>query len=223
MNLNLFNDVPEGLTLRARSLIRSDCVKVDVQPREQHRQAWLEFGIPAEEIDRVVAFQRKWGGLVLPPYPRYDGGPRYLDPDVPVRSGDEGWWFEAGDQRCSVPFSFMIGPGGEFGLHSDRWTPLHETIEGWVESLALAHHATLWAKCITKVTGDEVEDIALDGYQPVREVRGLADTWWRGTDSLVAIYNGEADCLSAPWSRTALIYSGLDEWGLRGGVDDDEG
>lgn len=223
MNLNLSNDAREGLTQRARSFIGSHCVRVDVRPREQQRQAWLEFGIPAEEIDRVVAFQRRWGGLVLPPYPCYEGGPSYLDPDVPVRSGDEdeGWWFAAGDQRCSVPFSFMIGPGGEFGLHSDRWTPLHETIEGWMESLALAHHAASWAKCITKVTGDEVEAIALDGYQPVREVRGLADTWWRGADSLVAIYNGEADCLSAPWSRTVLIYSGLDEWGLRGGVDDE--
>nr|WP_206328050.1 hypothetical protein [Streptomyces sp. S3(2020)] len=190
--MNPFDGTPKGLTSRACGFLSHHCVRVDIKPMEQHRQKWLELDIPAEETDRVVAFQRRWGGLALPPSPRYEGG-------------------------------FMIGPGGEFGLHSWRWTALHETIEGCVESLALAHHAALWAKCITKVTGDEVEAVALDGYQPVREVRGLADTWWRGADSLVAIYNGEADCLSAPRSRTALIYSGLDEWGLGGDVGDDEG
>ncbi|KPI19861.1 hypothetical protein OK006_9607 [Actinobacteria bacterium OK006] len=37
-------------------------------------------------------------------------------------------------------------------------------------------------------------------------------------DSLVTIYSGEAEALSFPRGRTALIYSGLDERGLRGGV-----
>ncbi|MEU8651490.1 hypothetical protein [Streptomyces sp. NPDC048737] len=105
---------------------------------------------------------------------------------------------------------------GEFGIHSHRWTPLHATAEGWVESLALTHRASMRARQITKVTGGDVDSIALDGYEPVREVKGLADTWWRGTDSLVAVYSGEADCSSFPTARTALIYSGLDEWGLGG-------
>ncbi|WP_194838723.1 hypothetical protein [Nocardia sp. XZ_19_369] len=34
-------------------------------------------------------------------------------------------------------------------------------------------------------------------FEPVTEVRGLADTWWRGSDSLVAIYTGEAECFGA--------------------------
>ncbi len=63
----------------------------------------------------------------------------------------------------------------------------------------------------------------LDGFEPVREVRGLADTWWRGTDSLVAVYTGEARALSFPRGRSAVIYSGLDAWGLRGGVEDEVG
>ncbi|MFI6250601.1 hypothetical protein [Streptomyces sp. NPDC051016] len=118
-----------------------------------------------------------------------------------------------------MPYSFMIGPGDEFGIQAERWTPLHATVEGWIESLALAHHASMWARRITRVTGDDVDGIALDGYEPVPEVRGLADTWWRGRDSLVAVYSGEAECLSFPGGRSALIYSGLDEWGLRGGVE----
>lgn len=53
---------------------------------------------------------------------------------------------------------------------------LHTTVEGWAESLALAYHAATWAKQITTVQDDEVERIALDGYEPVPEVAGLADT-----------------------------------------------
>jgi hypothetical protein len=157
------------------------------KPTSQTLSNTAPFGwnrvIPAAEIDRAVAFQRRWGGLVLPPAPQYDGGPRY------------------------------------FGIHEGRrWVPLHASGEGWVESLALAHHAANWAKQITKVTGETMDRLELHNFEPVTEVRGLADTWWRGTDSLVAIYSGESNCLGAPVTRTGLIYSGLDEWGLCGGV-----
>ncbi|WP_460068067.1 hypothetical protein [Streptomyces sp. YKOK-I1] len=211
-------DVPDGLTRRARSFVSAHGVKIDTKSIEEHRQWWLERDIPAAVIDRMSAYQRRWGGLALPPAPQYGGGPRYFHPDAPEGSPSEGWSFEAGDQRTAVPYSFTIGPNGEFGIHSDRWTPLHATVEGWVESVALAHHASLWAKQITRVTGNDVDGIALDTYEPVREVEGMADGWWRGTDSLVAVYSGEAECLSFPAARTVLIYSGLDEWGLRGGV-----
>ncbi|WP_323379763.1 hypothetical protein [Streptomyces alkaliphilus] len=101
--------------------------------------------------------------------------------------------------------------------------PLHATVEGWVESLALAHHAFLCAKQVTRIVGDEVDGIDANGYEPVREVEGLADTWWRGPDSLVALYTGEATALDFPRGRVALIHSGLDEWGLRGGVEAGDG
>lgn len=214
------NHAPEGLTKRARYFVLAHGIKVDVPRVSRHREQWLALGIPSAEIDRVTAYQERWGGLVLPPAPQYDGGPKYLDTDVPEGSHAEGWWFEAGPQRTAVPYSFMIGPGGEFGIHGDRWTPLHQTVEGWVESVALAHHASLWAKQITRVTGDDVDVLDLDTFEPVKEVAGLADTWWRGSDSLVAVYAGEAECLSAPQCRTALVYSGLGEWGLCGGVKD---
>ncbi|MGW6525277.1 hypothetical protein [Streptomyces sp. NPDC054962] len=220
MTLPLHSDVPGRLTRRARSFVSCHGIKVDTQSIDRHW--WLERDIPAAVIDRMAAYQQRWGGLVLPPAPQYDGGPRYFHPDVPECSPSGGWSFEAGDQRSAVPYSFMIGPADEFGIHAHQWTPLHATVEGWVESLALTHHASMWAKQITRVTGDDVDSIALDAYEPVREVKGLADTWWRGADSLVAVYMGEATSLSFPPARTALIYSGLDDWGLRGGVEDSD-
>ncbi len=199
------DDVPDGLTPRARRFVGVHGVEVGIRPVEDR---WLEHGIPTTVIDRMVTYQQRWRGLLLPPATQYDGGPVRLDPDAP-ESGPDGWWFDAGPQRVSVPYSFVIGPSGEFGLRADRWTPLHATVEGWVESLALAHEAFTWARQITRYVGDEVDGIDLNGYEPVVEVHGLADTWWRGADSLVALYTGEAECLDFPEGRTALIYSGL--------------
>ncbi|MFD3753589.1 hypothetical protein ACFWVT_25815 [Streptomyces cyaneofuscatus] len=220
MKLHLINDVPDGLTRRARTFVGTHGVKVDVRPVEGHREWWLERDVPPAVIDRMAAYQDRWGGLLLPPAPQYDGGPKYLDPDSPEEDS-AGWWFEAGMQRTAVPYSFMISPSGEFGMQAEEWAPLHATIEGWVESVALAHHASGWAKQVTKLVGEDVASIDLTGYEQVREVMGLTDTWWRGQDALIALYSGEAAALNFPRGRTAVIYSGLDERGLRGGADDD--
>ena len=208
--------VPDGLTRRAESFILVHGVQVTALDVDEHRQRWAESGIADEEIDRVGRFQQRWGGLALPPSPEYDGGPRYFDADMPEGSVADGWWFDVGPQRAAVPYAFMVGPGGEFGIHSDRWVTLHASVDGWVESLALAYYAAVHATTITKVAGDEVDGIPLDGFEQVPEVAGLADTWWRGPGSLVAIYTGEAVGMSAPAGRTARIYSGLDGWDLPG-------
>lgn len=208
---------PDGLSSRARYFVRVHGLQVPGLESEQYRESWLDHGIPAAELDRVAAFQDRWGGIALPPAPFYEGGPRVLDADVPEGSAADGWWFSAGDPRVSIPYGFLIGPGGAFGISCDAWAPLHAGIEGWVESLALAHHAARWATSITKITGDAVDDLDLAAYEPVPEVQGITDNWWRGADSLVAVYRGEAECLAEPRCRTAHIYSGLDDWGLRGG------
>lgn len=225
MNLNLVDSVPEGLTRRAQSFIASHGVRADLPDAEQHRSFWEGLGIPVIEIDRAVAFQRRWGGLILPPAPEYDGGPRCFHVDTPddspVKGLDDsvvhGWWFEAGWQRTAVPYLFMVGPAGEFGISAQRWVPLHASVEGWIESLALAYHAKLWAREIRKVTGKAVDALDLNDFQPVPEVHGLADQWWRGPDSLIAVYVGDGACEGAPAFRTAWIYSGLKEWALYDG------
>lgn len=75
VNLHLSDDLPDGLTQTARSFVGSHGIKVGTRSIEDHRRWWLERDVPAAVIDRMVAFQQRWGGLVLPPGPQYDGGP----------------------------------------------------------------------------------------------------------------------------------------------------
>ncbi|MEU0368820.1 hypothetical protein ABZ070_00880 [Streptomyces sp. NPDC006283] len=207
---------PAGLSRRAQRFVEVDGIRVPRQGIRDHRDAWTGRGIPTAEIDRAAVFQDRWGGLALPPAPFYEGGPRILDADCPEGSAVEGWWFSAGNCRVSMAYGFMIGPEGAFGISAHRWTPLHASTDGWVESLAPAAHAGRWAKTVTKITGKAVESLDLGSYEPVPEVQGLTDTWWRGEDSLIALYRGEAVGLDAPQCLEAHVYSGLDEWGLHG-------
>ncbi|WP_435886102.1 hypothetical protein [Streptomyces erythrochromogenes] len=184
----------------------------------RHRDVWIEHGVPAAQIDRAQAFQDSWGGLALPPAPFYEGGSRMLDAGCPEEASAQGWSFGAGACRVSMAYGFMIGPEGAFGIGAGCWTPLHAGVIGWVESLALAAHARRWAKTVTRITGeDAVGRLDLDGYEPVPEVRGLSDNWWRGRNSLIAVYRAEAIALDAPQCLEAHVYDGLDDWGLRGG------
>ncbi|MFC8795440.1 hypothetical protein [Streptomyces cinereoruber] len=208
---------PAGLTRRARTFVEAHGIRVARPDLGRHRDAWIERGVPAAEIDRAMTFEDRWGGLALPPAPFYESGPHVLGADVPEASPVGGWWFPAGDGRFSMAYGFRIGPNGEFGIDGYRWAPLHAGIEGWVESLALAHHARRWAGTVTRITGEAVESLDLEGYEPVPEVRGMTDTWWRGEDSLVALYRGVAVGMNAPACGEAHVYGGLDEWGLHGG------
>lgn len=113
-----------------------------------------------------------------------------------------------------MAYSFMIGPDGEFGIDAYRWTPLHASTDGWVESLALAAHARRWA---TTVTREAVDALDLREFEPVPEVQGLTDSWWRGKNSLIAVCRGEAVGLDAPQCLEAHIYGGLDDRSLHGG------
>ncbi|MFI6448493.1 hypothetical protein [Kitasatospora sp. NPDC050543] len=208
---------PGGLSGRARRFVEVDGIRVPRQGIRRYHEAWIGNGIPAVEIDRAAAFQDRWGGLALPPAPFYEGGPRILHAGCPEGSAAEGWSFPAGSCRVSMAYGFMIGPDGAFGIDAHRWTALHASTDGWVEALALAAHAGRWAKTVTRIKGKAVESLDLGGYEPVPEVQGLTDTWWRGRDSLVALYRGEAVGLDAPQCLEAHVYGGLDEWGLHGG------
>lgn len=207
--------VPPGLTHGARMFLQTHGVRLEPLALEEYRDQWLAAGIPGEQIDRAVAFEQTWGGLVLPPSARNDGGPKYLDADAPGHVPGVGWLFEVGTQRTAVPYSFEIGPDGAFGILGPQgWVRLHESIEGWFEALSLAHHAATHASGIRVLNGTEAAALDLDGFEEVPAVRGVADRWWRGADSLVAVYSGESEAFGDPGPTAALVYSGLDEWGL---------
>lgn len=208
---------PPGLSRRAQRIIEAEGIRVCRQDNRRHRAAWIEHGIPTAETKRAAAFQDCWGGLALPPAPFYEGGPRVLNAGCPQEMPSDGWSFPVGDCRVSMAYSFMIGPDGAFGIDAYRWTPLHAGIEGWVESLALAAHGRRWATTVTRVTREAVDALDLGGFEPVPEVQGVTDSWWRGKDSLIAVYRGEAIGLDAPRCLEAHIYSGLDDWALHGG------
>jgi hypothetical protein len=164
----------------------------------------------------MIDFDRRWGGLMLPPAPAYEGGPRWFQSDVPEPTPDGGWWFAAGDQRSSVPFSFWIGPNDEFGLRAmGRWAALHASVEGWVESVTLAHRAALFARQVTQLSGAEVDALDLSGFDAVAAVRGVADTWWRRPGSCVAVFRGEYEVYPRErYSRLvrAIVYEGLPDY-----------
>ncbi|WP_330237557.1 hypothetical protein [Streptomyces sp. NBC_00525] len=208
---------PAGLSRRAQWFVETQGIRVHRQDVRRHRDAWIEHGVPATEIGRATAFQDRWGGLALPPAPFYEGGPRVLSAGCPEEVAAEGWSFRAGDCRVSMAYGFAIGPDGAFGIDASRWTPLHASTDGWVESLALAAHARRWATTVTRVTREAVDALDLGAFEPVPEVQGVTDSWWRGEDSLIAVYRGEAVGLDAPQCLEAHIYAGLDEWGLYGG------
>lgn len=196
----------------AASFLHGHAVRVERRPVEMLRALWLDMGLPADAIDRAVEFEARWGGLVLPPAPCYEGGPRAFSVSVHEGSAEEGWWFWAGDQRFSVPFRFLLGPRGEFALEgASRKILLHASIDGWVESVALSYRASMFAGQITNVRGAAVADLDLGALEPVSLTAGLADTWWRGPDSLVAVYRGEADSFARPGLLRARIYEGLPE------------
>ncbi|WP_378741008.1 hypothetical protein [Nocardia brasiliensis] len=211
MDLQPVIDSAEPLTRRGEWFVSTQCIRVETPSFEQLGEQWLELGVPATLVDRVLDFQRRWGGLVLPPSAEYEGGPKVLWAEMLVDAAraDAGW-FGAGDGRVSMAYGFTIGPAGEFGISIDPFVPLHASIEGWIESVALAHHASRSARQITTIRGDEIDELALHDFEPVPEVRGLADTWWRGPDSLISIHTGDAECFGVSRLRVARVYAGLD-------------
>lgn len=89
--------------------------------------------------------------------------------DMPAGEPERVGWFDAGVQRVSMAYAFMIGPAGEFGIDAGRWVPLHASIEGWIESVALAHYASTWARQITTIRGDAIDELPPRDFEPVPE------------------------------------------------------
>ncbi|WP_216897411.1 hypothetical protein [Nocardia alni] len=190
----------------------ADCHRDERPSVSRMRGRWLEIGVPAAEIDRTEEFDLRWGGLALPPLPMdlYEGGPLCLKADLPEQDDRGEWYFGAGDAATACDMCFEISPTDEFGIRrGDRFHPVHASVAGWIEAVALSYFAAAAATRITQLTGAEVDQVSLDGHTPIRETAGIADTWWRRGDQLVALYDGESRCFNIPEWRTAIIYDGV--------------
>lgn len=178
---------------------------------EQHRQHWARVGRPPAAVDQLLWFQARWGGLVLPPAPGYDGGPLTLDGDDPDVNA-HGILVTVGNPRTALSYGFAINAQGHFGICGmDTWVALHASVEGWVESLALAYAARDNAGRVRRVTGEDVRALTTGpgDFTPVTEVAGLADTWWRSADSLVAIQRGEAQLFGSDHHLVGHVFEEL--------------
>ncbi|MEU5564437.1 hypothetical protein [Micromonospora musae] len=176
------------------------------------RASWLNRGIPAAIVERMAAFEALWGGWQLSPALLYEGGPKMFQSDRPEIAATGDWWFDAGPQQCSMGYGFCIGPDGEFGIEDGaRRAVLHESVAGWVESLALAYRASRWATRIIQVRGPAVDRLDLSPFEPFAEVAGVSDTWWRGGETVIAVYRGEASLFGSPDLQIAIIYNGITE------------
>jgi hypothetical protein len=196
------------MTRRARSFVGTHGHRLGGGMSDVVRRHWQQHGIPAAVIEQMVVFETQWGGLLLPPAPQYDGGPKLFRSDMPEVTTTGQWWFDAGGQRCSMAYSFCVGPHGEFAIDDGRSKAvLHESVAGWVEALALAYSAAFWAPRITTVRGTAVDGLNLSGMERFAEVAGASDTWWRDEETVVAVYRGEAQLFGDPALQVGTIYS----------------
>ena len=204
-------DDPSGLSLRAQRFIREEGERVDTWTAEQHREHWGRHGRPDHIVEQLVQFQARWGGLQLPTVAEYDGGPAYLAGDDPDYCEGIGLCFDAGGTRTALPYSFCVDRSGRFGLVLDEWVPLHGSVEGWVEAAALEHEVMLRSR-VRLLEGRRVTGVVdrlskrLGSLEPVPEVAGLADTWWRGRGVVLAIYTGEAQAFGSSRYQRAYVY-----------------
>ncbi|MEU8080115.1 hypothetical protein AB0B31_32260 [Catellatospora citrea] len=205
--------LPSGLTRRARAYLAAHAVRREVWTPEQHRRHWHRSGRPDDAIEHLAAYQSRWGGLELPPTPEYEGGPRVLDADGLAVADAPGPRFEAGKPRQSVAYAFMVDGAGSFGIVAEgAWVPLHGSVEGWVEAAALRHLADGLPAEVRMAAGARIDGLPERyGLRPLPEVAGVADGWWRGKDSLLAIYRGEARLFGNLQYQTAYLYLGIDD------------
>ncbi len=195
-------DDPTGLSLRARRFLATRATRQEVFSPHQHREHWRSQGLAEDLVERLAGFHDRWGGLTLPPTRYYEGGPVCLDADLPALVDGLGWCIEAGDPRSSVPFGFYLDGAGSFGVAGERFVALHESLEGWIEACALEDAAAGW-DLVARRSGDVRELLTtwvprVGPLTPVAEVRGVADSWWRGDGVMLWICSGEAR-LYAAW------------------------
>jgi hypothetical protein len=206
-------DDPFALSPRAQRFVQEKGRRENVSTAEELREHWRKRGKTGPLIDKMVGYHARWGGLALPELavPLYDGGLAVMYGDDPDDTEGVGPCFTAGTDHYSVAHWFCVDLQGRFGVLYEDWVPLHSSVSGWIEACALAdaaqtmHQIRVWRGDEARQAQNLVE--ALPGLTSVPQVEGVADNWWQGDGTLLAIYEGEAKLFRDERASFTAVYA----------------
>lgn len=209
MNRGSVMDLPVGLSRRALTFVQAHGQRIYSDRVQRSAAQWIEQGVDGALVQRAADYGQRWGDLYLPPSTLFNGGPRYLGPDVLVGNWSEGGYLEAGPARFSVPYDFLLGPDGAFGIGDIEFVPLYASVEGWIESLALEEELRSVATEIRRFTGPEVSSLDISMMSPYPGVSGISESWVM--DAERAIFVSRAISLISGHANdvVAIAYSGI--------------
>ena len=203
-------DLPDGvLSRRALSFVRAHGQRVTSNRVQRSAAQWIEQGFDEALVLRAVDYERRWGDLYLPPSILFNGGPKYLGPDLLAGNWSDGGYVEAGAARFSVFYDFLLGPDGAFGVGDTEFIPLYASVEGWIESLALEYEIRSVAKEMRKLEGSEVSSLDLSAMSSFPRVSGLSESWLMDAERVVFVSRGIGLISGHPEDLVAIVYSGI--------------
>jgi hypothetical protein len=170
---------------------------------------WIAQGLDEALVQRAADYERRWGDLYLPPSMFFNGGPRYLGPDVLAGRWSDGGYIEAGPARYSVSYDFLLAADGTFGVADIEFVPLYASVEDWIESLALEHEVRRLATEARTFTGPEVPSLDLATMSPFPGVSGLSESWLIDAERVVFVSRGMSLVSHYPDDVVAVVYSGI--------------
>lgn len=208
-------DLPvDGLSQRARYFLHGHALRLPSSREAQSAEGWLEQGVDQNLVQRAVDYNRRWGDLHLPPSMFYNGGPRYLGSDILAGRWSTSGYFEAGPARFSVDYDFLVAPSGVFGVGGERFIPLYQSVEGWVESLALEYLLRRVAAEKRQLKGGSVSSLDLSRMVHFPRIRGMSDIWLMGDEQVVFLGRGQGLLRGNPDDFIAVVYSGIPDWDI---------
>ncbi|MEV4710010.1 hypothetical protein [Micromonospora sp. NPDC049374] len=203
-------DLPAGvLSRRALSFVRAHGQRMPSGRARRSAEQWIKQGLDRALVQRAIDYERRWGDLYLPPSVLYNGGPKYLGPDLLVGHWSDGGYIEAGPARFSVFYDFLLGPDGVFGVGDVEFVPLYGSVEGWIESLALENEIRSMANEIRRFKGSEVSSLDLSAMVPFPGISGISDSWLMNDGQIVFVSRGISLISGHLDDVVAIVYSGI--------------
>ncbi|TDC77963.1 hypothetical protein E1193_21485 [Micromonospora sp. KC606] len=203
-------DLPAGvLSRRALSFVRAHGQRKPSNRAQRFAEQWIKQGLDRALVQQAIDYERRWGDLYLPPSVLYNGGPKYLGPDLLVGRWSDGGYIEAGPARFSVSYDFLLGPDGAFGIGDIEFIPLYASVEGWIESLALENEVRSVANEIRKLRGPEVSSLDFSAMLPFPGIPGLSESWLMDDGQIVFVSRGISLISGHLDDVVAIVYSGI--------------